>query len=93
MAVEALSDVELGGRSAFVQVLTVAGEAPSLASLGLGEIALNVADGKVFVRVGDGGGTDTIQGFVLASARRAPTVATTAPADPEVDDLWVDTSA
>lgn len=37
-----------------------AGQAPSLANLDLRELAINTADGKLFVRQGDGSGTDSV---------------------------------
>ena len=40
-----------------------AGNAPSLSNLSLRELAINTADGKLYVRQGDGSGTDTIVDF------------------------------
>jgi hypothetical protein len=37
-----------------------AGQAPSIANLDLRELAVNTADGKLYVRQGTGIGTDTI---------------------------------
>ena len=37
-----------------------AGQAPSLSNLDLRELAVNTADGKLYVRQGTGIGTDTI---------------------------------
>lgn len=39
---------------------SVAGQAPSLANLSLRELAINTADGKLYVRQGTGIETDTV---------------------------------
>ena len=39
---------------------SVAGQAPSLANLSLRELAINTADGNLYVRQGTGIGTDTV---------------------------------
>jgi hypothetical protein len=38
----------------------VAGSAPSLANLDLRELAINTADGKLYIRQGTGTGTDNV---------------------------------
>jgi hypothetical protein len=39
---------------------SVAGQSPSLANLDLRELALNTADGKLYVRKGDGTSSDDV---------------------------------
>ncbi len=38
----------------------VSGQSPSLSNLDLRELALNTADGKLYVRQGNGTGSDTV---------------------------------
>ena len=38
----------------------ISGQAPSLNNLDLRELALNTADGKLYVRQGNGSGTDSV---------------------------------
>ncbi|MDX5368169.1 MAG: hypothetical protein LPL29_02230 [Alphaproteobacteria bacterium] len=64
------------------------GAIPSLAQIQLGELVLNVSDGKVYMRVGDGSGTDT----VIEVGKEQITVSATAPASPVVNQLWLDIS-
>ena len=61
---------------------STSGSAPTTSDLQAGEIAINLADRKIYVE--DGGGTIVTMGVYVDS---------TAPANPVEGDLWYDTSA
>ena len=64
----------------------VDGRAPTIADLELGELAINTYMGKIYLERNRNGVEDVVLVGVPI------TIGTTAPPNPEVGDLWVDTN-
>ena len=65
---------------------------PTTSQLDLGELAINTADGKMFIKK-DVSGTESI--VEINEVRPGAinfTVSTTAPSNPEVGDMWKDSA-
>ena len=68
------------------------GNVPTTSQLDLGELAINTADGKMFIKK-DVSGTESI--VEINEVRPGAinfTVSTTAPSNPEVGDMWKDSA-
>ena len=68
------------------------GNVPTTSQLDLGELAINTADGKMFIKK-DVSGTESI--VEINEVRPGAinfTVSTTAPSSPEVGDMWKDSA-
>jgi hypothetical protein len=68
------------------------GNVPTTSQLDLGELAINTADGKMFIKKDISGTESIVEINEVRPGAINFTVSTTAPSNPEVGDMWKDSA-